>query len=476
MNKITERLSKIPPAARASTAFFISSVVTSGISYIITPVYTRILTAAEYGRASVFLTWLQIIGVVAMFCLNMGVFNNGMVDYPDRRDDYSFSLLILSNLITVTFALVLFASHPFTSGLTGLTIPLLVLMFLIYLSQPAYNFWVSHQRYEYRYKYVVFWAVLCAVLSPMCAILACLGAATGNRLYPRLFGAEIPLILIYAGFYVHLGRKAGFKIDRSFWKPALLFNLPLIPHYLSTYLLNSCDRIMISRLVGDSATAYYSVAYSVAAVATIVWSAVNSSLIPFTYEKCRERRFEEISRVVIPILTLFAVVCLFVILLAPEVVAIMASGGYRKAIYVIPPIVGGVFFQVQYYIYANIVYYYKKPKYVMYASVTATVANIILNYIFIRRYGYIAAGYTTLACYIIQVVFDYVAMRKTVGRDVYNMKYILSLSAAVTAIALISSASYDYPIVRYVLASAIALAALMKRKTILEMIFHLKKN
>lgn len=476
MTRIKEGIRKTPSAVKATVAFFLSSVVTSGISYITTPVYTRILTSKEYGQASVFFTWLQIFGVIAMFCLHMGVFNNGMVDHPSRRDEYSFSLLALSNILTLIFSVILFLVYPFVKPYIGLNHALLGLMVIVFFFQPAYNFWVSHQRYEYKYKFVVFWAIICALISPLAAIILCLKAAPENRLYPRLFGAEIPLIIIYIFFYIHLGKKAGFKIDRSFWKPALLFNFPLIPHYLSSYLLNSCDKIMISRLVNDSATAYYSVAYSVAAVATIVWGAVNASLVPYTYEKCKEKDYNSISNVVIPILTLFAVVCLFVIMLAPEVVAVMATHSYREAIYVIPPIVGGVFFQVQYYIYANIVYYYKKPKYVMFASVSATVANIVLNYFFIKRFGYIAAGYTTLICFMIQAVIDYFAMHKVVGLDVYNMKYIRVLSLAVIVIALLSNSLYDYPLVRYLIVIVLIAATVLKRKAIINIVNTIRRK
>ncbi len=476
MRNIIEQIKKLPSGVKASVAFFLSSVVTSGIAYITTPIYTRILSTTEFGQVSVFLTWLQIFGILGMFCLHMGVFNNGMVDFPDRRDEYSYSLLVLSNIITTIFGIALFMLYPFLRPLIRVEYSFLVLMVLLFLTQPAYNFWVSHQRYEYKYKYVVIWAVICAVVSPLVAIISCIKFPEGNRLYPRLFGAEIPLIGIYFGFFIYLGRKAHFKVDRSFWKPALLFNLPLIPHYLSTYLLNSCDRIMISNLVGDIATAYYSVAYSVAAVATIVWGAVNGSLVPYTYEKCKEKDYLSISKVVIPILTLFAVVCLFVIMLAPEVVAIMATKSYREAIYVIPPIVGGVFFQVQYYIYANVVYYYKKPQYLMYASVTATIVNILLNYIFIRRYGYIAAGYTTLICYIIQALIDYFAMKKVVKEEVYNIKYILGLSIIVIIVALLSNTIYDYVIIRYIIVTAIIIAGIIKRRDIMNLIFSIRQK
>jgi O-antigen/teichoic acid export membrane protein len=466
----------MPASAKASIAFLFSSIITKAIAYITTPIYTRILTTEEYGQVSVFLTWLQVFGIIAMFCLSMGVFNNGMLDFPDRRDDYSFSMLILSNTITIAFSVVLVVVYPVIQGIVGIDYPLLFLMIGVFLFQPAYNFWVARQRYEYKYKYVMLWAVICAIISPLAAIILCLKSESGNRLYPMLFGAEITLIIIYIGFYFYLAKKSRFKVDFSFWKTALLFNLPLIPHYLSTYLLNSSDRIMISHLVSNSAAAYYSVAYSVAAVATIVWSAVNGSLVPYTYEKCKERNFKAISKVTIPILTLFAVVCLFVIMLAPEVVAIMATRDYREAIYVIPPIVGGVFFQVQYYIYANVVYYYKKPKYVMFASVTATIANLILNYVFIKSYGYIAAGYTTLFCYIIQAIIDYIAMKKVVKEQVYNMKFIFALSLAVIMVALVSNIVYDIPIVRYSVIAIILLIGFIRRKDVIRVVFDIRNK
>lgn len=473
---LLRRLDNLPAAVKASFAFFFSSVVTSGIAYITTPVYTRILTTDEYGQVSVFLTWLQLFGIVAMFCLSMGVFNNGMVDFPDRRDEYSFSILILSNIITILFTIFLFSVYPLIKPIIGMSHSLLFLMTVIFLFQPAYNFWVARQRYEYKYKFVVFWAIINALISPSIAIIACIYHSPGDRLYPRLFGAEVPLIVVYIAFHVYLGRKANFEIDKSFWKPALMFNLPLIPHYLSSYLLNSSDKIMISRLVSDSATAYYSVAYSVAAVAFIFWGAVNGSLIPYTYEKCKEKDFKGISNVVVPILMIFALFCLLIIMLAPEVVAIMATKSYQEAIYVIPPIIGGVFFQVQYYIYANVVYYYKRPKYLMYASVIATVLNIALNYCFIKQFGYLAAGYTTLICFIVQAAIDYFAMRKVVKEDVYNMKYVSLLSITVIIVALISNTVYDYPLIRYGIISIIVLLAIIKRGTIFDMFMNIRKN
>lgn len=471
---LNDKVRNLPLGVKASIGYFIASIVTKGIAYLTTPIYTRLLSTAEYGQVDVFLTWLQIFGIVAMFCLHYGVFNNGMLDYKDDRDGFSFSMLVLSNIITVVFGIVLIILYPCISDWLNMSIPLVILMLIVFLFQPAYNLWFTRQRYEMKYKGVMIWSIIAAVISPLFGILAIILSKSENKVYPRLFGAELALVVIYIGFYIYHAKGAKLRINSKYWKYALAFNLPLIPHYLSSYLLNSSDKIMISKLISDSATAYYSVAYAVASIAFIVWTAVNGSLVPYTYEKCKERKFKDINRVVLPLLLLFATACIVVILLAPEVVAIMASKEYSEAIYVIPPIVGGVFFQVQYYIYANVVYYYKKPVYVMIGSVVTTAANIILNYIFINKYGYIAAGYTTLACYLLQAIIDYFAMKKVAGESVYNMKAISLLSVFIIVVSLGSNALYDYTWPRYVVLVLIVVAVVSLRKKIVRIISDMR--
>ncbi len=472
--KVIRQIKALPAGVKASVALFTASLVTSGISYLVTPIYTRLLSSAEYGQTNVFMTWQHLFGIVAMFCLSAGVFNNGMMDYPDKRDDYSFSMLMLSNLITALFTAVLLVAYPFVKSYVKVDLELLLFMCVGFWFAPAYNFWTARQRYEYKYKCSFLWTILSAVLSPAVAVVCILGFPN-DRLYARILGAQGALLVIHVIFYAYLCSKNKFHLNTQYWKGALKFNSSLIPHYLSTYLLSSSDKLMISYLISDSATGYYSVAHSVASVATIMWTAVNSSLIPYTYETCKNRKFDDLSRVTNAALTVFAGGCLLIIMLAPEVVAVMATSEYMEAIYVIPPIIGGVFFQVQYFLYANVVYYYKKPKYVMVASITATVANLLLNYVFISKYGYLAAGYTTIICYVLQAIIDFFAMKKVAGHKVYDMRYICRLSVTVIVIALLSNLLYDHLVVRAVIVSLCIIIAFVYRKTILNNIRTIRK-
>ena len=473
-SKIKEKLNGISLGVKSSVAFAFASLLAAGMSYITTPIFTRMLSSAEYGQVSVFLTWQSIFGIIAMFSLSYGVFNNGMMDYPDDRDSFSFSILGLSNVITLIFAIVVFAAKVINSSIFDMKIEYLVMMFLIFLFQPAYNFWLARQRYEYRYKPVLITATIVAVAAPTVSILAVIYCPI-DKVSARIYGMEGALLVIYLYFFFLLGKRAKWHVNFSYWKQAFLFNLPLLPHYLSTYILSSSDKLMISKIVNDSATGYYSVAYAIASLGLIVWTAINGSLIPYTYQKCKEKRYNDLKRVINPILLIIFACCFLVILIAPEMMSFLASGEYAKSVAVVPPVVGGIFFQVHYSLYANVLYYYRKPKWVMVSSICSASLNIVMNYIFISRYGYVAAGYTTMVCYLLQAVLDYIAMKKVVGCPVYDMRIIGSLSIIIIAISSFGSLIYDYTIIRYLLLGCTLLAMIIFRKTIVNMIKLLKQ-
>ena len=462
-----KKLRNIPQGAKSSAALFAARVVSMGISYITVPIFTRLLTTDEYGQVNVFMSWVSLFGIVAMFGLAGGVFNNGMVDYPDKRDEYSLSMLALSNVITVAFSIVLLALYPLIKDWLGLDWKLILLMSVLFLFQPAYNFWSARQRYELKYKALLVTSILIAALPPVAALI-CIISTSGSGADARIYGMECTSIAIYVFFYILLFVRGHRKVKTKYWKGALLFNLPLLPHFFSFYVLGSSDRLMISKMVSDSATAFYSVVNSVSSVASIIWSAVQASIVPFTYEHCKRKEYKPIAKVTQPILIVVAAFCVIVIMLAPEVVAILATADYKQAIYAIPPIVGGVFFQTHHGIYANFVFYYKKPKYVMAASITAAVTNLILNFIFIPIFGFIAAGYTTLFSYLVQAAVDYWAMRKVLnGETVYNMKYIGALSLGVIVVALGSNLIYNYALIRYgIIAATLAIAVIFRNKII----------
>ena len=61
--------------------------------------------------------------------------------------------------------------------------------------------------------------------------------------------------------------------------------------------------------------------------------------------------------------------------------------------------------------FINVEFYYEEKKMLIYGSIGAAILNIIMNYIFIPAYGFVAAGYTTLMSYIVFALSNYYTMQ-----------------------------------------------------------------
>lgn len=124
--------------------------------------------------------------------------------------------------------------------------------------------------------------------------------------------------------------------------------------------------------------------------------------------------------------------------------------------------------------------FFEKPKYMMYGSVSATVINIILNYFFIQKFGYKAAAYTTLLCYILLSIFHYFIMKyicktKNIESSIYDIKLILGLFSLIILCVVIISFLFKYYFIRYCISLFILLFAIKKKEYIIKNISPTKK-
>ena len=398
MNKLIRKFKNASPAAKASMALLFANLVLKGLSLISGPIFTRIMTTEQYGIVSTFLSWQSLLSVIVTLNLSSGVFNNGMLDFKEDRDSFQFSLLVISTISTgIFFVIFCLFRQPFLK-LFELPDALVYMMFLYFLFVPAYSFWSGRQRYEYKYKALTVITIGISVISMIIGVIAVVLSPDSSDAIAKVFATEGVNVAVGIFFYIFIIYNSKFKCKISYCKYALKFNIPLIPHYMSMYVLASSDRIMITKMVNSSATAIYSVAYTIASVINIVWQSIEASLSPWIYEKLSINEKEPIRKLTKQIMLFFAVMCIICTLFAPEIMAILAPSSYRGGIYVIPSVAAGVFFTALYSLYMRVELYYKETGFATVATTVAAILNIILNFIFIRMFGFVAAGYTTMTC------------------------------------------------------------------------------
>ena len=475
--KTLQKYREMPKQVKASVWFVICGFIQRGITFLTTPIFSRLLTTSEYGIYSVYNTWHNIIIIFASLNLASGVYLRGLIKYEEDREEFTASLqsLYLLNFLIVFAVYVCFSG--FWSNLLDLPPKYLYLMFLDILVQVAFHFWSARQRVSYEYKFLVAATLINAVLRPTIGVIAVLHS--DNRVDARIMTMVLADVLVFGWFFADFFIRKQKVFSTKYWKYALAYNLPLVPHYLSQLVLNQSDRVMIKSLVGSSEAGIYSLAYTAAAILTIVNQSIQNSYNPWMFKSIRDRHYDRIGKVSYMTLLIVAGLNLFLIICAPEVIRFMAPKSYHEAIWVIPPVACSTFFMYLYGLFSNVEFYYEKTRFVMAASVFGAALNIGLNYVFIRMFGYIAAGYTTLFCYFVYCVMHYIMMRRILKKELpdtrlYDMKIIFLIAGSFVGVSAVCMALYNHSVIRYAVIGCMLAAAAVKRKAIRDLIKGLK--
>lgn len=471
MKKYLKIYKDLPVQMKASIWFLIASFLQKGISTITTPIFTRILTTSEYGQYSVFSSWMAIITPIVSLNLFSGVYSQGVVKFESDRKRFSSSLQGLTLTMIIMWTVIYMICPEFWNNIFSLsTMEMLAMLILIWLS-AVYSFWSMNQRIDFKYKGLVFVTLLASILQPVVSIVFILHSE--NKVLARIFGMIVVQLFLYSWMFLSMMMSGKEFFSKKYWMYALKFNIPLLPHYLSMNILSSSDRIMIGKMCDTSSVGIYNLAYSVSLIMTIFNTALLQTIEPWIYRKLKDKRVADIERVAYPSFIIIAAVNILLIMFAPEVITIFAPKQYKAAIWVIPSVALSVFFTFLYTFFATFEFYYEKTNYIAGATVGGAMLNIVLNYIFIKRFGFIAAGYTTLFSYILFAVLHYYFMRKICKQylnniEPYNLKLIIEISIGSLGAGFLIMITYTNIILRYMLIIITFLILFVKRKKLIE--------
>lgn len=477
--KIQQIYMNLSVPVKASIWFTICNILQKGISLLTTPIFTRILTTEQYGTFSVYQSWYAIISILGTLNLYSSVFNNGMVKYPEDRKTFSSSMLGLSTLCcTILFAIYL-VNVDFWNSLLGLSTVFIVAMFAEMVFTPAFSFWSAEERFEFRYRKLVVYTLLLALLCPIISIICVIG--TEYKAEARVVGMVLVQVVFSSFFYVYIIAKGRKVYVKEYWKYALKFNIPLIPHYLSMVVLQQADRIMIGQMAGNNKAAIYSIAYNISMLMTLITSGINSSYTPYAYQSIQQQQYKKLGKVGTGLLMFVGVSIFGVMALAPELIRVFATSEYYEAVWIVPPVAASVFFMFFYNVFTTFEFYYEKTVFVMIASVLGAVLNIILNYYGIKKFGYLAAGYTTLICYILFGVAHYIfsmhVLKVKIGNNqVFSTFWLVVLSAVVLLGMFCMTLTYQFTWLRYSILALMIVVFVACREKIIDLIKIMKEK
>lgn len=449
----------VSAGVKSAVVYTISNIVTRGLAIITVPIFTRIMTTAQIGQVNLYNSWYGMISAFATLSLTSGGFSVAMKEFDKERDQYLSSILTLTSSIALLISLIYFVNPAFWNSITGLPTVFMILILIGLLVAPARDFWFARQRYEYKYKLSGLISIVSAIVAAAISVFAVLHTSDPNKTAEvRLVSNYIVVYGVALCLWLYIFIKGKKLVDIQYWKFSLALSIPLIGYSIASQILSTADRIMIGKLVDESSVGIYGTIYSVSSIFTMVWTAINASFVPYLYQNIDKKEDNSVRKISFTLITAYAFVAVFLVLVAPEIVRILATKEYYEAIYIMPPIAAGVFLTSVSNMYSNVLLYLKSSKHIMYAAMIAAAANVGLNYVFIIAYGYVAAAYTTMACYMIMTILlglwankKFNAHEDNLNRVYYN-KWILVLCVVVTVVLLSGMLLYNLNVLRYIIA------------------------
>lgn len=466
---------------RSGIWYTVANVSIRAVAIITTPIYTGMLTTADYGKANTYNSWIDVFNVFACLCVVYSI-GRAKLDFKERFDEYMSALQGLSSSFAFILLVLAFIFREALSSWIHYEVPLAVGLFAYLCVSPSVEYMMQKCRYEYRYRENILISVITCIGQVALSILLML-AFNDSRYIGKILGVMIPTFLMGCVFYVRFIVKGRVFYNRQYWLYALKIGLPMIPHALALILLAQMDRIMIKDMLGDDRSGLYIFGYSFATLLMIFTNAIGQAWLPWFNETLYAGGEAAIRKVQRKLVLLGCFLSFVFIVAAPEALMLLSVSNdtYWVAKYVVPPIVLGTLAQYFYTNYVNVEIYMKKTHIIAIGSCFAALVNYVLNRMFIPRFGYTAAAYTTLVSYALLMLLHFVMVRFVLAQKVYDDLYMFGAMLVMTAVGLgflnlYGDGTGDI-LLRYAAAAVItAVFAFIYRRDIITLINYVKKR
>lgn len=459
---------------KASIWYTIGYLFIKGMGVLTTPVFSRILTETEYGIFDNFNALLSIMLIVSSLCFSATLLR-ARLDFKNDIISYIKTCLLAETVFVAFIFLIYFFNSEFFNSLFQLNGYYFGLFFLSLIITPAFEMFTQLKQLNYEYKIVsglnVSLALLCVIFSFILIYLM------EDNLNARILGSQLPVLIVGSVIYIYI-LFSGKEIKLSYLKYGLPICIPFVFHSLSGAILNSSDRTMITVMIGADKTAFYSLACSVAQLTGVVWMSMNSAFIPWLCDELEKNNYKETYRFSKTYVVIYLMIVAGVMLLAPEILYVLGGEKYMPAKFTIPSLLVSNVFLFVYSMYVNVEQYIKKTKWMAAATTICSLINVALNYFLIPRFGYCAAGYTTMIGYLIMVFLHYTIIKQYNMQKVYNNKYLFLTVALSLALSVLAPVLYAFNFLRliiFLIYILILLCISLKNKDLIFEYLHKKK-
>lgn len=384
-----------PGLLRAVGTYTMSNIAVAAIPFLLLPVFTRVLTPADYGIVAMF-------GIaVSAFSALTGLGTLGAVEvryFELNREDLAAYIGGCLLVLLVSSALLALGTWALSGTLSTFTsVPADWLLACVAASAMQFvvllrlALWQAENRPS---KYAMMQIAQSAVNATL-SLLFVLVLHLAWR--GRTWGICLSSLLVSLAALVSLHRDGWLRVaPRSGQiRDALRFGVPLVPHAVGGLLIATVDRFMITNLLDVAQTGIYAVAMQIGMVVNLVTGATNKAFAPWLFRQLRAKEQGmqfRIVRLTYVYFTSLLGLALIVGFGAPPLLAILVGESFRSASGVVIYIAVGYALGGMYFMVTNYLFWAGATGRLALVTITSGLINLACSFWFIGKWGLDGAG------------------------------------------------------------------------------------
>ena len=432
-------MNPIKKLASQTAIYGLSSILGRFLNYLLVPLYTYFLKTGQFGIVSELYAYAGFFGVLLVFGFETGFFRFSQEE-EQKEKVYSTALnfVLISNAV---FVLLLFLFiKPLSQSLR-------------YPEHPEYFYWFAlilafdsisaipfarlrAENKAAKFATIKFIEIGITVLLNVFFIALCKPAYEHNpeSFFGKMYNPEIGVGYIFIANLVASSiklllllpqlRGIGRGLDKALFIKMFNYSFPMVIIGFAGIINEMLDRAILKfYLPYDNATnmqqlGIYGACYKLSILMTLFIQAFRYAAEPFFFSHAREKNSKDIYA---EVMKYFVIVCAGIFLLVMlylDFFKYFIGKDFRVGLPVVPILLMA---NLSLGIYVNLSIWYKLTDRTWLGAIVSffgATLTIVLNILFIPKYGYMASAWATLACYASMAIISFV-----LGQKYYPVQY-----------------------------------------------------
>jgi O-antigen/teichoic acid export membrane protein len=318
-----------------SAVYAVGTIASRLVGFIMIPVYTRVLTPADYGIIETIVRLVDIIGLLLSLGLAEALLRHYyLAKTDDERNRLIGTVFNLNLLVVAAGVLVFWPLSPWLTRLafghdryTHYVAVSLIGMMIGSLIELPLTLWRAEGK-PWRFTAISL-LKLFTHLSANIVLVVWLRWGVWGVVISGLLNAVVWSVVL--GVMVRL--KYGIYFDKGWLASVLRYGVPLVPAGLSQFVLHYSDRFFLVRYVSESEVGLYSLAYRFGMLVIVLYKIISLAWNPWAYRLggSQEQGGLHLARATSLILISFACVSAFVALIAAPAIRLMSAPAFWEA-------------------------------------------------------------------------------------------------------------------------------------------------